>query len=208
MRPNKSLQPDKPPPLPQPPRASTSRRNKVVIGVAPVTACFVGALIMLRICGLVRPFSVPTGAMTPSVSAGDHIMMEGITFLSRQPRRGDIVVFKSDGIASLPSATIYVKRVAGEPGEQVRILEGKLFINDKEVSLSNAVGKISYELPPRAETFSPQTDATVPNGRYFVLGDNSTNSFDSRFWGSVPRGNIIGRVSHCYWPPKRAGGVK
>ncbi len=163
---------------------------------------------MLRICGLVRPFSVPTGAMTPSVSGGDHIMMEGITFLSRQPRRGDIVVFKTDGIASLPSAAIYVRRVAGEPGEEVRILEGKLFINDKEVSLSNAVGKISYELPPCAETFSPQTGVTVPNGCYLVLGDNSTNSFDSRFWASVPRGNIIGRVSFCYWPPQRIGGVK
>jgi signal peptidase I len=146
--------------------------------------------------------------MTPAVSAGDHIMMEGITFLSRQPRRGDIVVFKTDGIATLPPATIYLKRVAGEPGDHVRISGGKLFVNDKQVSLSNAIGEIAYDLPPSAATFSPQTDVTVPSGYYYVLGDNSTNSFDSRFWGSVPRGNIIGRVSFCYWPPERVGGVK
>jgi len=202
------MQPDTPPPLPKLPRSSISGRSKLLIGLALVPACLVGALILLRICGLVRPFSVPTGAMTPAVSAGDHIMMEGMTYLSRQPRRGDIVVFKTDGIASLPPATIYVKRVAGEPGDHLRISEGKLFINDKRVSLSNAVGGIAYDLPPRTGAFSPQTDVTVPSGCYFVLGDNSTNSFDSRFWGSVPRGNIIGRVLFCYWPPQRVGGVK
>ena len=101
--------------------------------------CF-GAVVVLRVCGLVRPFSVPTGAMTPAVSAGDHVMMEGVTFLSRQPRRGDIVVFKTDGIASLPAATFYIKRVAGEPDDHVRISGGKLFANDKQISLSNAAG--------------------------------------------------------------------
>jgi signal peptidase I len=135
-------------------------------------------------------------------------MMEGVTFISRQPRRGDIVVFRSDGIASLPPATLYVKRVAGEPGDHVRISGGKLFINDSKVSLSNAVGEITYDPPPQAVHSSLQTDITVPSGYYFVLGDNSTNSLDSRFWGSVPRDNIIGRVSYRYWPPGRIGGVK
>ncbi len=185
-----------------------SSRSKLLVGLALLPAFLVGALILLRVCGLVRPFSVPTGAMTPAVSAGDHIVMEGMTFLSRQPRLGDIVVFKTDGIASLPSATIYVKRVAGKPGDHVRLSEGKLFINDKQVSLSNVVGEIAYDLPPRVGTFSLQTNLTVPSGCYFVLGDNSTNSFDSRFWGSVPRANIIGRVSFCYWPPQRVGEVK
>ncbi|MCE9612143.1 MAG: signal peptidase I [Chthoniobacter sp.] len=185
-----------------------SQRAKLLSALALVPVFCYGALIVLRLCGLVRPFSVPTGAMTPAVSAGDHIMMEGVTYLSRQPHRGDIVVFKTDGVASLPPATIYVKRVAGEPGDHLRISEGKLFINDKRVSLSNAVGEIAYDLPPRIGTLAPQTDVTVPSGCYFVLGDNSTNSFDSRFWGSVPRENIIGRVSFCYWPPNRVGGVK
>jgi signal peptidase I len=184
------------------------RGSKLLIGFALLPACFVTALILLRLCGLVRPFSVPTGAMAPAVSPGDHFMMEGITFLSRQPRRGDIVVFKTDGIASLPAAAFHIKRVAGEPGDHVRISEGKLFVNDRQVSLSNAAGEITYNLPPLAGGFSAQTDVKVAPGSYFVLGDNSTNSFDSRFWGSVPRGNIIGQVSFCYWPPDRIGRVK
>jgi signal peptidase I len=135
-------------------------------------------------------------------------MMENVSFLCREPRRGDIVVFRTGGIASLPSATFYVMRVAGEPGDHVRISEGKLFVNDKQVSLSNAVGEIAYNLSVHATSLRAQTDVVVPNGCYFVLGDNSTNSFDSRFWGTVPRKNIIGRMSFCYWPPARTGGVR
>lgn len=197
-----------PPPLPQPPRSQIGLGSKVLIGLALIHALFIGALIVLRVFGLIRPFSIPTGAMRPAVSAGDHIMMERISYLTREPRRGDIVVFKTDGIASLPAAEIYLKRVAGEPGEHVQITAGKLFVNEKQVSLSNAVGQIGYDPPPMPGSFAPQTDVTVPTGCYFVLGDNSTNSFDSRFWGSVPRANIIGRVSFCYWPPGRLGRVK
>jgi len=187
-----------------------SRRSNLLIALSLIPALIIGALIVLRICGLVRPFSVPTGAMTPAVSGGDHAFMEGITFLFRQPRRGDIVVFKTDGLneALVPPGQFWLKRVAGEPGDHVRISGGKLFINEKRAPLSNAAGEIAYDLPPHVESFSLQTDVIVPDGCYFVLGDNSTNSLDSRFWGSVPRGNIIGRVSFCYWPPQRVGGVK
>lgn len=197
-----------PPPLPKSPRASIGRRSKLVIALAILAALCICALIVLRVLGLVRPFSVPTGAMTPAVSAGDHIIMEGFTYLSRQPRRGDIVVFKTDGIALLPPSSMYVSRVAGEPGDHVKISDGKLFINDKRVSLNNAAGVIVFDLPPRSGVLSPNTDVIVPSGCFFVLGDNSTNSFDSRYWGSVPRENIIGCVSLCYWPPQRVGRVK
>jgi signal peptidase I len=146
--------------------------------------------------------------MAPAVSAGDRVMMEGFSYLARQPRRGDIAVFKTDGIARLSKGEIYLKRVVGEPGDHVRISEGKLFVNDNQVSLSNTAGEIVYNLPPGAAALSSQTDVIVPSGCYFVLGDNSTNSYDSRFWGSVPRGNIIGRASFCYWPPQKAGALK
>jgi signal peptidase I len=202
-----SHMPEETPPLITRPQIPLSRRNKVIIGLASLPAFFVGALILLRLCNLIRPFSVPTGAMIPAVSPGDHILMEGLTFLFGQPHRGDIVVFRTAGIESLPQDQIYVERVAGEPGDHVRISDGKLFINEKPVSLSNAFGEIVYSLPWAAEK-SAKTDVTVPKDCYFVLGDNSTNSFDSRYWGSVPRGNIIGRVAYCYFPPQRRGRVQ
>ncbi|MEP6662669.1 MAG: signal peptidase I, partial [Verrucomicrobiota bacterium] len=75
-------------------------------------------------------------------------------------------------------------------------------------TFSNTAGEITYHLPPGMETSSPKTDVTIPDGYYFLLGDNATNSYDSRFWGSVPRKNIMGRISFCYWPPKSLGSVK
>ena len=182
---------------------------KLLVGVGLFSVSVVGALIVLRLYGLIWPFSVPTGAMTPAIVPGDHLIVEGFTFfISRQPRRGDIVVFRTEGLPLVPPGQFYVKRVAGEPGDRVRISDGRLFINDKQVSISNALGEIAYNLPQHSPDPLPQTDVTVPSNSYFVLGDNSTNSLDSRYWGSLPRGNIIGRVAYCYFPLQRIGLVK
>jgi signal peptidase I len=194
-------------PLIRPSNAPLNRQTRIIVALAMLVACVMGTLILLRLCNMLRPFSIPTGAMTPAVSPGDHILMEGFTFLFGKPHRGDIVIFRTAGIESLPQDEIYVKRIAGEPGEHVRISDGKLFVNEKPVFLSNALGEIVYSLPLIAQT-SAKTDVTVPNDCYFVLGDNSTNSLDSRYWGSLPRANIIGRVAFCYFPPQRRGRVK
>jgi len=166
-----------------------------------------GALIILRLFGLVIPFSVPTGSMKPAVSAGDHVVMENLTFQFREPRRGEIVVFKTDGLPQLPPGERYVKRVAGEPGDRLDISDGRLFINDQPMAFSNAWGRIVYNPPP---FMAPPitTNVTVAAGCYFLLGDNASNSLDSRYFGSVPRRNILGQIRFCYWPPQRTGGIK
>jgi signal peptidase I len=146
--------------------------------------------------------------MSPAVSSGDHVFMEGISFLFRPPRRGDIVVFRTEGIASVPDGTFFVKRIAGQPGEHVQIGDGDLLVNEKRVVLSNAMGKINYVAPAYTGSSLPFTNLTVPGDCYFVLGDVSTNSYDSRYWGTVPRKNIMGRVFVCYWPPGRMGTTK
>jgi signal peptidase I len=139
--------------------------------------------------------------------------MEDITYLFRQPHRGDVVVFKTHGIEKLPDNTRYVKRVVGTPGEHVLLAGGQLFINNQLTVISNDFGGITYLMPIYPKMYVPvqpdlQTNLTVPDACYFVVGDSATNSFDSRSFGSVPRQNITGRICFCYWPPQRIGLVK
>jgi len=166
-------------------------------------------LSLLRPLGFLRPFKVPTGAMTPTLSRGDHFMMEGFTFRARAPRRGDVVVFKTDGISRLRDGMIYIKRVAGLPGDTLRISDGNLYANDTHVRLENAAGDIRYVFLPGSIHLTSRADTVVvPKGHYFVLGDDSLRSSDSRFYGFVPAENILGRASFRYWPPSRIGWVR
>jgi signal peptidase I len=173
--------------------------------VVPAAASVV--LLILRLFGLVIPFAVPTGSMTPAVSAGDHVLMENLTFQFREPRRGDVVVFKTEGLPGLRPGERYIKRVAGDPGDRLYFSNAWLFINDQPVALSNAWGRIAHPSPPHM-TAPMTTNVTVPAGGYFLLGDNAPNSLDSRFFGSVPGKYIVGRIWFCCWPPQRMGVVK
>jgi len=123
---------------------------------------FVGALLVLRIFGLLRPFSYP--AENDTAVSGRHVMMEGISFLARKPRRGDVVVFKTDALLHCLRKQIFVKRVAGEPGDQLRISDGKLM---STAGAWHSATQLRDSLPAAAAAAgSPpaNTDVTVPDG--------------------------------------------
>lgn len=200
------MKPVPPPPLPRP--FPTRVQLALFVGLMAVIFLISISFSLLRTTGRLRAFTVPANSMAPAIVAGDCVLVEGATLLANLPRRGDIIVFRTNEIGSLKPGSPWVKRIAGLPGEHVRFADGELFINDEQVSLSNSHGKISYTLPTTTGQTAAQTDLVIPEGQYFVLGDNSANSFDSRFWGCVPKKNIIGRVALRYWPPQRAGAVK
>ena len=195
-------------PLPRVRRAAQYWPQKVLIGLACLVVLLVATLFVLRVGGVIRLFSISNNAMAPTLLTGDYILMEKFTYLSREPRRGDLVVFKTDGLALVPQGTFYVKRVEGGPGDRVRVSGGRLYINDASPELRNAAGSTAYTAPPNSMMMALDSNVTVPEGRFFVVGDNSTNSFDSRYWGFLPRKNIIGRALFRYWPLDREGRVK
>lgn len=117
-------------------------------------------------------------------------------------------MFRAEGIPGLPQDQIYVKRVAGEPGDRLKISDGNLYINGNIVLLSNAFGKIDYTVLPGTGAASTNIELAVPENCYYVLGDNSYNSLDSRYFGCIPRRNVKGRVAFCYWPSGRTGSVR
>lgn len=200
-----------PPPLPPHKPRQPIRPGKWTFFLFIIFTLPVVAFIALRACGLVRPFSIPTNGMAPTIARGDMIVMENFTYHSRKPRRGDLAVFKTDDIHSLSPGSIFVQRVAGEPGDHLQVSEGRLRINGETIVLSGSAGEITYLPPTHLPGKRPgmnAVDVMVPEGGYFMLGDNSSNSLDSRYWGCVPEANIIGCISYRVWPPDRAGKVK
>lgn len=132
---------------------------------------------------IARPFIVNGTSMDPTFNGRDYLIIDEITYRFREPVRGDVIVFR----APPQPDKYYIKRVIGLPGETV-ILSGT------SVTIKNAAHPDGFVLSEPFITHPQKNELTfvVPEGKYFVLGDNRAGSYDSRSWGSVPRENIRG----------------
>ncbi len=163
--------------------------------VETLDACIVAALLSLFIITfIVQAFYIPSGSMEPTLMVNDRILVAKFIYRFEPVRRGDVIVFRYP----LNPQRDFVKRVVGLPGEMVALKEGVVYIKGEPVS------EKGYALKP---DFGNYGQVTVPAHEYFVLGDNRNNSEDSRFFGYVPRANIVGRALFIYWPPSRVGFV-
>ncbi len=163
-----------------------------------------------------KPFMIPSPSMEPTLREGDRVMVDRMTYHFREPRRGEVIVFRFDPndpanwtqggngfsrsmdlLAEVLNLTHqgslpFIKRVVGIGGDTVELRDGELYVNgepylaDYEYVRDNANGK--WE---------------VPEGCVMVMGDNRPNSNDSRRWGFVPLRAIIGRAVAIWWPPSR-----
>ena len=149
MTPHPPIPPISPNPPPSPAKPRPFRgAYRVLIAGGVVVVILVSILVSLRLLGLLIPWYIPTASMAPTLASGDHVFTEGFTYLKRAPQRGDVVVFSTQGIDKLQPGALHTKRIAGAPGEHLQIADGHLYINDKQVAVSNLLREIAYPLPP------------------------------------------------------------
>ena len=136
---------------------------------------------------------------------GQYILTDKITYKFRDPQRGEVVVFKYP----LDERYDYIKRIIGLPGEQIMLKENKVYIFNKEHPDGFELNESEFLAPTvitSGRAFLEEgAKITIPEGNYFVMGDNRPQSADSRTWGYVPENEIIGRSLFRYWPPSEMG---
>ncbi len=134
---------------------------------------------------------IPSASMEPTIMTGDRLIGNRLAYLNKDPQRQDIVIF----LFPDDEKEYFIKRVIGLPGETVTIRSGKVYINDSAEPLEES----AYLTTTPLGDFGPYQ---VPEGAYFMLGDNRNNSMDSRFWNQpyVYRDKILGKAWARYFP--------
>ena len=151
---------------------------------------------------LIQPFFVNGASMEPNFVDGEYLIVDEITYRFEKPERGDVIIFRYP----LDPSQFFIKRIIGLPGETVKIVDGSIFIynketNPQEIELDESGYLNNIYTPGNIET-------TLKDSEYFVLGDNRRASSDSRKWGAIPKRYIIGEAWLRAWPVNRAGVVK
>jgi signal peptidase I len=155
---------------------------------------------------VVQAFKIPSGSMLPTLQIGDHLLVNKFLYgvripvigkrvlALRKPERDDVIVF----IYPQDPTKDFIKRVKGLPGDTLEVRNKKLFINGQMVEDANAY----FDATPDRMARAPRDDFgpfVVPDGEVFVMGDNRDHSHDSRFWGTVPIDDILGKAFVLYW---------
>ena len=157
---------------------------------------------------LFQAYRVPTIAMTPTISNGDDVIICRFAYWFREPHRGDLIAFNTNGIKSIPEGqaakdVLFVKRLVGLPNDSVEIGDGTISVNKTKIEFGGPAHPIEYRNIQSGILARGVESYQVPPGEYFVLGDNSANSYDSRYWGTIRRSAICGKVTKIYWPCNR-----
>jgi signal peptidase I len=156
---------------------------------------------------IAKSYRIPTGSMRTTVDEGDRVLVARFLGRVADPERGDVLVFHPPGVgdvaqrgAGTKARVTFIKRVVGLPGETVQGIDERVLI-----CTAPRVGCRVLDEPYVSGITSDFGPVTLPHGTYFMMGDNRQSSEDSRVWGPLAQGNIIGTAFVRYWPPRRFG---
>lgn len=163
-----------------------------------VRALAIAAILFFVIRSFIfAPVIVKGDSMSPTLQNGERLFVTKLVYLLGEPKRGDIVVFHASETRD------YVKRIIGLPGEMIEVRGDELYINGERVAepyLEAAKEAMRGTGRPLTEDFPP---VVVPEGEYFVMGDNRGDSQDSRIIGTISKDRLVGRADFVFWPPSQ-----
>ena len=189
----------------------TRKKSAIREWIESILVAFILAMFIRTF--IVQAFKIPTGSMRPTLLEGDLILVNKFIYGAKVPftkfrlpavskiQRGDVIVF----IYPEDAKKDFIKRLIGFGGDTIEIKNGTIYINNKPL-LERAFSQRYYY--NRGDYAQEDEKIIVPPENYFVLGDNSASSKDSRYWGFVPEQNILGKAMVIYWPPNRIRIIK
>ena len=167
-----------------------------VIAEYAVTIAIALGLAMVLRTFVFEVYEVPTGSMLETIQEGDRLVGEKVTYRYSEPKQGDIVTFSNpDG-----SDTTLIKRVIATGGQTVNLVDGVVYVDGVALDEPYTLGKASYPLDYSLTGVTVSYPYTVPEGSVWVMGDNRTNSLDSRYFGAVSVDDITSRAVFIFWP--------
>jgi len=202
----------------------TAHRKRSFLSELPVLIIVAFVLALVLKTFLVQAFYIPSSSMEPTLQIGDRVLVNKLAHSFREPRRGEVIVFSVDGGVPIPndasnpvvrflrglagglgmapaSERDFIKRIIGLPGDVIAMQNGIVTINGMPLPEAPA-SEGGYLSERHLEPFGP---ITVPEGHYFMMGDNRPNSSDSRYsLGAIPEGHMVGRAFVVIWPMSSA----
>jgi signal peptidase I len=178
-----------------PSRAAPWVRTGIEWAVVLLVALVIALLVRTYV---IQTYYIPSISMEPTLQVGDHILVLKAAYRFTSPAIGDVIVFKAPPKEHLacqdPEVQDLVKRIIALPNDTIRSVGNNIYINNHLLAQPwQHTMNIGSAIPTQ----------TIPPNRYFVMGDNRPESCDSRVWGTVPRGNIIGKAVLIFWPLSR-----
>ncbi|MCM8815057.1 MAG: signal peptidase I [Candidatus Omnitrophica bacterium] len=152
----------------------------------------------------IQAFVIPSESMKPTLKIHDRLLANKIIYKIREPKRWEVIIFKYPE----DPKKYFVKRLVGLGGESLIIKNGHVYIDGRVMKQPEDVPILLYYFNEIDGSYGVNEEVKIPSGTYYVLGDNSINSKDSRYWGFVPSKNLVGKALFIYWPPWRMGFIR
>jgi len=184
------------------PRADAMRQPSLARSLFTYTICIIIAIGLAALVRafLVEPYRIPTGSMLPTIQLNDMVVANKLVFkVGVKPKYKDVVVFKDP----TGQYSQLIKRVIAVGGQTVDLRDGSVYVDGQKLNEPYTHGKPSEALSPNI-----QFPYLVPEGKIWVMGDNRTNSADSRFFGAIPVSSLYGRAWWTYWPLSHFGALR